>query len=75
MCKLSIFERYEDDPQKHKYSRVLLFYPIPPGEQVETNLEERFTEVQQETIIQNLRLTVVDYNERALFKYLIRGRN
>ena len=42
---------------------------------MDTDLDERFEEVQQNTGNQNLRLTVVDNNERLLFNYLIKGRS
>ena len=62
----------DGDLQKHKYSRVALFYPVPPGQDVDTDLDERFCEVQENTGIENLRLTIVDNNERLLFNYLLK---
>ena len=72
--KILNYPAYETGSDKFKYSRILLFYPLAPGEEVtHDDLDRLFFETndQQPLDKYNQRLTIIENNERKLFKHIL----
>ena len=72
--KILNFPTYEPGSTKFKYSRILLFYPLPPGTQVsDDDIERFFNEKNDDQPVDkyNQRLTIIENLERKFYKRVL----
>ena len=80
MTHFSLRHDTDNDPEKIKFSRVCLFYPNPPGDEmlpddVSQRFEEIYTHDGDDDQRMNIRWTVVDRNEKMFYRNIITEQN